>query len=138
MLRFTALAIATPVAVQTWRPARAFAQVPSRAVPMHLELVTVTDASAVFTWFTGDPTAPDEFGRPEPLPADTVLEFGNSPATLARVVDRDDGTPYHRVEVGGLEPGRTYWYSAMSNGLAAAPTSFFPEPAVTGTFTTLV
>lgn len=138
MLRFTALAVATPVAVQAWKPVSAFAQVPSRAVPMHLELVTVTDTTAVFTWFTGDPTAPDEFGRPEPLPADTVLELGESPAALARVVERNDPTPYHHVEISGLEPGRTYWYRAISNGLAASPSVFWPEPAATGTFTTLV
>ena len=137
MLRFTALAMATPVAVQAWRPARAFAQVPSRAVPMHLELVTVSDTGATFTWFTGDPTDPDEFGRPAPLPSDTVLELGDSPAALARVVERNDSTPYHHVEVSGLEPGRTYWYRAISNGLAASPSTFWPEPAATGTFATL-
>ena len=138
MLRFTALAAATPVAVQAWRPARAFAQVPTRAVPMHLELVTVTDTAAIVTWFTGDPTTTDEFGRPEPIPADTVFELGDSPLTLRPVVDRDDQTPYHMVEVTGLEPGRTYVYRAVSNGLAATPSTFSPEPAATGTFTTLV
>ena len=138
MLRFTALAAATPVAVQTWRPARAFAQVAARAVPMHLELVTVTDTSAVVTWFTGDPTSPDRFGRPEPIPADTVFELGDTPLTLQRVVQRNDGTPYHMVEVTGLEPGRTYAYRAISNGLAATPSTFSPEPAATGIFTTLV
>ena len=137
MLRFTALAMATPVAVQAWRPARAFAQVPSRAVPMHLELVTVTDTDATFTWFTGDPTDPDEFGRPAPLPSDTILELGDSPASLTRVAERNDSTPYHHVEVSGLEPGRTYWYRAISNGLAASPSTFWPEPAATGTFATL-
>jgi len=137
MLRFTALAAATPIVVQAWRPTPAFAQVPSRAVPMHLELVTVTDTSAVLTWFTGDPTKPDEFGRPEPLPANTILELGDSPAALTRVVDRNDATPYHYVEVEGLEPGRPYWYRAISNGVAASPSVFFPEPAATGTFTTL-
>jgi len=138
MLRFTALAVATPVAMQAWRPVGAFAQVPSRAVPMHLELVTVTDTSAIFTWFTGDPSSPDEFGRPEPLPSNTILELGDSPLTLKRVVERNDQTPFHFVEVTGLEAGRTYHYRAISNGLAATPSTFSPEPAATGVFNTLV
>ena len=144
MLRFTALAAATPVVVRYARPAKAFAQTQAAAVPMHLELVTLTDTSAVLTWFTGDPTAPDEFGRPTPLPADTVVQLGTSPAALTTVVDRDDDTPFHYVELTGLEPGRTYFYVCLSAGKVAVPTTVSgfptpttpPEPAATGTFTT--
>ena len=105
---------------------------------MNLELVTVTATAATITWFTGDPTSPDEFGRPEPVPADTVFEIGTSPAALERVVERDDETPYHYVEVVGLEPGRPYFYRAISNGIVATPTQVLPEPPATGAFTTLV
>jgi hypothetical protein len=103
---------------------------------MHLELVTLTETSVVLTWFTGDPTAPDEFGRPEPIPADTIVLLGTSPASLATAVERDDGTPYHYVELTGLQPGQQYFYQCRSNGLPATPTSAAPEPAATGTFTT--
>lgn len=142
MLRFAALAAATPLAVRYAMPARAFAQVPSRAVPMHLELVTLTDTSAVLTWFTGDPSSPDEYGRPDPIPADTVVMLGTLPAALQTVVDIDVETPYHYVELTGLEPGRSYYYVAMSNGIAATPSTLnlapgtAVEPAATGTFTT--
>jgi hypothetical protein len=144
MLRFTALAAATPVVARYARPARAFAQVESRAVPMHLELVTLTDTSAIITWFTGDPTAPDDYARPAPLPADTVLQLGTSPTALATVVDHDDDTPFHYVEITGLDPGQTYFYVAMSAGKVAAPTtvsgvpspSGLPGPASTFMFTT--
>lgn len=144
MLRFTALAAATPVLVRYTRPARAFAQAESRAVPMHLELVTLTDTSAVLTWFTGDPTAPDDYARPAPLPADTVVRLGTSPAALTTVVDRDDRTPFHYVELTGLEPGQTYFYVAMSAGRVALPTTIsgvpspsgLPGPAGTFSFTT--
>lgn len=139
LLRYGGLAAATPLAASLWQPARAaaFAQVSSRATPINLELVTLTDTSAVLTWATVDPTAPtDEYGRPEPVPADTVVELGTSPLSMARVVERDDGTPFHYVELTGLEPGRPYWYRCLSNGRPAVPTQAFPEPPATGTFTT--
>ena len=147
LLRYFALAAATPVLLERpWRPARAFAQVPSRAVPLNLELVTVTDTSCVLTWFTGDPASPDEYGRPRPVPADTVLELGTTPTSLQRIVDRNDETPYHYVEVTGLEPGRAYFFRATSNGIGAVPTVIPPsltgggsvDTTEAGTFTTLI
>ncbi len=33
-------------------------------------------------------------------------------------------TPYHYVELNGLEPGQTYYYQARSNGKLVAPTPF--------------
>lgn len=137
LLRYGGLAAATPLAARLWRPDRAFAQVASRAVPINLELVTLTDTSAILTWATVDPTAPsDEYGRPEPVPSDTVVELGTSPLSMARVVERDDETPFHYVELEGLEPGATYYYRCLSNGLAAVPTQGFPEVPATGTFST--
>src|SRR6476646_4500046 len=50
-----------------------------QAVPINLELVTVTDTEAVITWFTGDPTQPDAFGRPLPVAAPGRVLIGTSP-----------------------------------------------------------
>jgi len=139
-LRYAGLVASTPLAVRAFGvgPAKAFNAVAANAVPMHLELVTVTDTTATLTWLTADPLKLDSYGRPTPLPADTVVELGTSPDTLTRVVDRNDSTPFHYVELTGLEPGRQYWYRAVSNGLAATPTQLWPEPPATGVFTTLV
>src|SRR3954447_931684 len=49
------------------------------AIPHNLELVTVTDTEAVITWFTGDPTQPDQFGRPLPVAAPGRVLIGTSP-----------------------------------------------------------
>ena len=117
------------------------------ALPLHLELVTVTDTAAVITWFTGDPTAPDEFGRPAPVAAPGRVLLGTSPdPTTWVVVGAHEPTPYHYVEVSGLRPGTTYFWRAESGGLPAVPTTL-PAPGVAltsaplaapPTFTTLV
>lgn len=134
-IRYASMAAATPL---VWKPVRAFGQTAAGAVPINLELVTVTDTSAVLTWFTCDPSTLDSYGRPEPLPADTIVEIGTSPLNLQRVVERNDETPYHYVELSGLAPGQPYFYRCISNGITAVPTQGFPEPPATGTFTTLV
>jgi hypothetical protein len=101
------------------------------AVPMHLELVTVTDTEAVITWFTGDGTAPDEFGRPTPVAAPGRVLIGTSPDPTTWVeVGAHGPTPYHYVEVRGLKPGTTYYWRAESNGIPATP-SVVPLPGVT-------
>lgn len=93
-------------------------------VPMHLELVTVTDTSAVITWFTGDPTAPDEFGRPAPVAAPGRVLLGTSPNPTTWVsVGEHEPTPYHYVEVSGLKPGTTYYWRAESSGVPATMTT---------------
>lgn len=117
------------------------------AVPMHLELVTVTDTSAIITWFTGDPTAPDEFGRPAPSAAPGRVLIGTDPNPLSWVpVGEHEPTPYHYVEVSGLRPGTTYYWRAESGGIPAVPTTI-PVPnlsqlevplAAPPTFTTMV
>ena len=104
------------------------------AVPMHLELVTLTETSAIVTWFTGDPTRVDEAGRAAPMPADTEVLLGTSPANLRQVVYDATPTPYHYAEITGLEPGQTYFYVARSGGLpATAAISTFGNPAGTST-----
>ncbi len=111
------------------------------AVPMHLELVTVTDTSAIITWFTGDPTQPDEFGRPAPVAADGRVLIGTSPNPLDWVeVGVHAATPYHAVEITDLVAGTQYFFRAESGGIPAVPTTFSPiQPDVSnaGTFTTL-
>jgi 3',5'-cyclic-AMP phosphodiesterase len=91
-----------------------------------LELVTVTDTSFVLTWFTaGAPTPAVPFlpaDGPEPIPTDGVVRYGTDPGNLDRVaVEWGGDTAYHYVEVTGLRPGTTYYYQAMSRGLAATP-----------------
>ena len=70
-LRYGALVAATFAARPVLGSARAWAQ-SLTAVPTDLEVVTVTDTEACFTWFTGDPTRLDEFNRPAPVPAGAV------------------------------------------------------------------
>ncbi|WP_435741811.1 fibronectin type III domain-containing protein [Nocardioides sp. SYSU DS0663] len=102
-------------------------------VPMHLELVTVTDTSAVITWFTGDPTRRDEFGRPRPVAAPGRVLIGTSPDPRTwRVVGRHDATAYHYVEVTGLRPGTTYFWRAESSGRVAIPLMPTPTAPLVG------
>src|SRR3954453_3342977 len=97
------------------------------AVPHNLELVTVTDTEAVITWFTGDPTQPDEFGRPLPVAAPGRVLIGSSPAPRPGVKAGRHGPPaYHYVEVSGLQPGATYYWRAESAGRPAVPTMVPP------------
>ncbi|HEU5033791.1 MAG TPA: metallophosphoesterase family protein [Mycobacteriales bacterium] len=136
LIRYAGLAAATPLVERSWRPVRAFAATSARAVPMHLELVTLTEHTAILTWFTGDPTALDDYGRPAPIPADTTLLLGTAPADLHPVVRRDDETPYHYVELTRLKPNTRYYYRAISNGIDAVPTERAVAPDGALTFVT--
>jgi 3',5'-cyclic-AMP phosphodiesterase len=116
-----------------------------------VEVVTVTDTTAVITWFTGSSTATDSYGQPLPVPADTELLLGDvdpatgfpMPSTLKPVLHDTTPTAYHYAEVTGLEPGRPYSFAALSNGIVASQTSIqFPvgvggSQDIPGTFTTL-
>jgi 3',5'-cyclic-AMP phosphodiesterase len=109
-----------------------------------LEVVTVTDTSAVVTWFTGSATETDAYGRPAPVPADTELMLGEPgrPATMRAVLHDTAPTAFHYAEVTGLEPGRSYGFQARSGGLVAVQTSLqFPGEHgsfdIPGMFTTL-
>lgn len=105
-----------------------------------LELVTVTDRSAILTWTT---RARDHSGRLRPVPADTEVRL--APADQigpARTCHRDSrSTAYHYAEINGLEPGRSYRFEAYSHGRRAVPartlvTRKSGTPESTGTFTT--
>src|SRR5215470_16566887 len=87
-----------------------------------LELVTLTEDRAVFTWYTGMPGTDDGFGRPLPAPVEGEIVYGTHPGRLHHRVAEQQPTAFHHVEVTGLEPGRTYYYQARSRGRAAVPT----------------
>lgn len=90
--------------------------------PVNLELVTLAEDRAIFTWYTGVLGTDDGLGRMLPAPADGEIWYGTHPSSLTRRVRGASGTPYHYVEVTGLEPGRTYYYQARSNGRPATAT----------------
>jgi hypothetical protein len=93
--------------------------------PVNLELVTLTEHRAVITWYTGYTGTDDGLGRMRPAPADGEVHWGTRPDRLNRVAGNRGGkTPYHYVELRGLEPGRTYYYQARSNGIVVPPTPF--------------
>jgi hypothetical protein len=135
-LRYAALVAATPLVSSVLEPERAYAQMGSGvALPFNLELVTVTETSMVVTWFTGDPTQVDTFGRLAPVPTDTELLLGTSPVGLATVHHDPTPTPYHYVEITGLEPETPYFFVARSNGVpAVTAVSFFGNPLGTSAF----
>lgn len=91
-------------------------------VPVNLELVTLTEDRAICTWYTGVQGTDDGLGRMLPAPADAEVRYGARPDRLTRRVRGRSGTPYHYVEITGLEPGRTYYYQAWSNGKPASAT----------------
>ena len=93
--------------------------------PVNLELVTLTEDRAIITWYTGYTGTDDGLGRMRPAPADGVVEWGTNPNRLHRFAGSRFGqTPYHSVELRGLQPGQTYYYRARSNGKPALPTPF--------------
>ncbi|MBL7492576.1 metallophosphoesterase family protein [Frankia sp. AgB1.9] len=103
---------------------------PRTVSPVNLELVTLTETSAVITWYTGIPGTDDGTKRLLPQPADGQISYGTSPSRLTMTAhDKGGLTPYHYVELTGLEPGQTYYYRAASAGKTAAPT---PLPLVNG------
>ena len=139
LLRYSALVAATfPAAAATdcWSLAAQAAE-SGLAVPMHAELVTVTDTSAVITWFTGDPLRRDGFGRPAAVQAPGRVLIGTSllPSTW-REAGSHGPTAYHHVEITGLQPDTTYHWRAESNGIVAGPSPVTPW-AAPSTFTTL-
>lgn len=92
---------------------------------VNLELVTLTEERAIVTWYTGYTGTDDGLGRMEPAPANGVVYWGTDPQRLNRIaVDRWRDTPYHYVELRGLEPGETYYYQARSDDVPATPMPF--------------
>ncbi|MEN3361754.1 MAG: 3,5-cyclic-AMP phosphodiesterase [Mycobacteriales bacterium] len=93
--------------------------------PVNLELVTLAEDHAVITWYTGHAGTDDGLGRMIPAPADGEVVYGTHPSRLNRSAHGRSGpTPYHQVELTGLEPGQTYYYRARSAGRLATPTPF--------------
>ena len=127
LLRWSALAASTallPVLDLDRAYAAARAAAAGSVVAINLELVTLTETSAIVTWYTAAPGAPNSSGRLPAMPAGTTVMLGTSPLTMTTVIDRADNTPYHYAEITGLEPGQTYYYLAMSDGVGATPSTF--------------
>jgi Icc protein len=126
-LRWTGVAAASPLVARS-AILSGVARVPKRRddiSPVNLELVTLTEDRAIITWYTGYTGTDDGLGRMKPAPADGEVYWGTNPNRLHRVAgDRRGHTPYHYVELRGLEPGRTYYYQARSNGKPVPPTAF--------------
>ena len=89
---------------------------------VHLELVTLTEDSAIITWHTRIPGTDDGFGHPLPAVTEGEVVYGTHPARLNRTAAEDRPTAHHQVELTGLEPGQTYYYRARSRGVTAVPT----------------
>src|SRR4051812_26726898 len=89
---------------------------------VHLELVTLTENSAVITWYTGVPGTDDGLGHMLPAVTEGEVVYGTHPAHLNRTAAEDGPVAHHYVELTGLEPGQTYYYRARSRGVAATPT----------------
>lgn len=88
-----------------------------------LELVTVTDTSATFSWACYDgPHLPVGGLRPM-VPSDSEVLIGpaDAPGPLTTVHRDDTPRAFHLVTVTGLEPGREYRFECRSRGLVAAP-----------------
>ncbi|RJO72329.1 phosphohydrolase [Nocardia panacis] len=116
---------------------RAAAQ-PNPLLTTDLEVVTITDTSVVLTWTT---LTPDAAGNPVPALADTEVLLADGRVFTQAHYDATP-TPYHFVEVNGLEPGRTYRFEARSRGIRATPalnliTGAPGTPESCGEFTTL-
>lgn len=127
MLRWAAVAAAGAPLAATATPAFAATGTGGRreVSPVNLELVTLAEDHAVITWYTGLPGTDDGLGRMIPAPADGEVVYGTHPGRLNKVAYGISGnTPYHYVELTGLEPGRTYYYQARSQGKPAAPSAF--------------
>ncbi|WP_305779298.1 metallophosphoesterase [Nocardia nova] len=135
-------ALAAAAAAPLVLPGSARAQADSlRAID--LEVVTITDTSAIITWTT---LGVDASGTPVPVDAGTEIRLApadsTGPARTVAVAGADR-TPYHYAQIDGLEPGRRYRFEAWSDGVRAVPApelvTHLPDaPECTGEFTTLV
>lgn len=118
-MRWSAVALASPIVLRNdfLRSAAAASTRRDDVSPANLELVTLTEDRAVITWYTGYTGTDDGLGRMRPAPAHAEVHWGTNPGRLNRVAGGASGeTPYHYVELTGLEPGQTYYYEERSNG----------------------
>jgi hypothetical protein len=95
---------------------------PDDLTAVNLELVTLTESSAVITWYTGIPGTDDGFGHPLPALTEGEVVYGTHPTRLNRTAAENVPTAHHQVELTDLEPGQTYYYQARSRGTTATPT----------------
>ncbi|HWB65421.1 MAG TPA: metallophosphoesterase family protein [Mycobacteriales bacterium] len=121
LLRWAAIVGSTALlpVIDTERAYAAAARSDLLAIPHNAEIVTLTPTSVIVTWYTGIPGFTGDQLRPSPQ--DTQLRIGTNPLRLRTVLHHTARTPYHYAEVHGLEPGRTYYYQALSNGVPALP-----------------
>jgi Icc protein len=127
LLRWSAVAATTPLLAQA-----GLAQATTQAstgrdsiTPANLELVTLTEDTAIITWYTGHTGTDDGLGRMQPAAADGEVRYGTNPNRLNHVAyGLSDDTPYHYVTLKHLTPGQTYYYQAFSRGKAVPPTQF--------------
>ena len=126
LLRWTAVATASPLLARTRFLSGVAEAATSRGAisAVNLELVTLTEDRAVITWYTGFTGTDDGLKRMQPARAEGSVHWGTHPDRLKRVAHDHDYTPYHHVELTGLEPGQTYYYRAQSNGKPATPMPF--------------
>ncbi|CCF61922.1 phosphohydrolase [Nocardia cyriacigeorgica] len=134
------LAALLPVMGAVW-PGSVAAQ-PNPILAGDLEVVTVTDRSAILTWTT---RAPDAAGRLVPVATDGEVRLipADSPRAPVPVWAAQTRTPFHYAQVDGLEPGRRYRFEAWSQGVRAVPaphliTHLPDSPELLGEFSTLV
>lgn len=125
-LRWSGVALASPLFARSTFLSGVAAPSPHRDAvsPVNLELVTLTEERAIITWYTGYTGTDDGLGRMRPAPADGEVHWGTTPRRLNRIDGDRHRTPYHYVELNGLEPGQTYYYQARSNGQTVPPTPF--------------
>ncbi|WP_406165710.1 fibronectin type III domain-containing protein [Streptomyces sp. NBC_00996] len=95
---------------------------PDTLAAVHLELVTLAEDHAVITWYTGVPGTGDGLGHMLPTLTEGEVLYGTHPARLIQSAAQDRPTAHHHVELTDLEPGQTYYYRALSRGVAATPT----------------
>ncbi|MEE1664181.1 metallophosphoesterase family protein [Streptomyces sp. WAC07094] len=125
LLSWSAVAAAAPFVATAFDGVASAATGGDDISPANLELVTLTEDRAVITWYTGYTGSDDGLGRMVPAPADGEVRWGTHPGRLTRVATGLSAhTPYHYVELTGLEPGRTYYYQATSHGKPVPPTAF--------------
>src|SRR5262245_13051905 len=116
LLRWSAVVAGASLMADPGRAEAALAPLSDAVRPVDLELVRLTETTAILTWYTGVPGTDDGLGRMKPAPSDAEVVYGTHPARLDRQAHGPSGTPYHYVEITGLEPGRTYYCRARSRG----------------------
>ena len=128
LMRWSAIAASTAL-VPILDPERSYAATRAAAVgsvvAIDLELVTLTETSAVITWYTAQPGAPGASLQMAPMPTTVnAISYGTSPLAMTQTVLGQADTAYHYLELTGLEPGQTYFYVATSDGTPALPSTF--------------